>query len=131
MENIKILLVDDEEDFITTLSERLSLRGFKNNTAFDGESALQFLDDNRVDIIVLDLKMPGMDGMKVLQKIRENYQKVMVIMQTGHGTSKEEEETAQLGVSSFLRKPVDIEVLISSLKDAAASLQSKAEEEGE
>ena len=131
MEHINILLVDDEEDFITTLSERLSLRGFKTDTAFDGEAALHFLDKNEVDIVVLDLKMPGMTGMEVLRKIRENNQRVMIIIQTGHGTDKEEEETAQLGVSSFLRKPVDIEGLITCLKDAAASLQNEDEEERE
>ena len=130
MENIKILLVDDEQDFITTLSERLFLRGFKTNTAFDGESALQFLEENEVDIIVLDLKMPGMGGMEVLQKIREHDQRVRVIIQTGHGTTKEEGETGQLGVVSFIRKPVDIEVLISSLQEAAVSLQNEATEEG-
>ena len=131
MENIKILLVDDEEDFITTLSERLSLRGFDNHTAFDGTAALQFLEDHQIDIIVLDLKMPGMGGMEVLQKIREHDERVRVIIQTGHGTTKEEEETGQLGVASFIRKPVDIEVLISSLQEAAVSLQNEATEEGE
>jgi DNA-binding NtrC family response regulator len=131
LENIKILLVDDEQDFITTLSERLFLRGFANSTAFDGEKALQFLGHNKVDIIVLDLKMPGMGGMEVLQKIRGNNQRVKVIVQTGHGTDKEEEEISQLGVISFLRKPVDIEVLIVSLQDAAASLQNEAGEGGE
>lgn len=127
MEDIHILLVDDEEDFVTTLAERLSLRGFNTDTAFDGEAALHFLDDNEIDIVVLDLKMPGMMGMEVLRKIREKDLRVMVIIQTGHGTDKEEEETAQLGVSSFLRKPVDIEALITCLKDAATSLQNEDE----
>nr|MBF0222453.1 response regulator [Desulfobulbaceae bacterium] len=129
MENIEILLVDDEKDFISTLSERLSLRGYEVSTAFDGEEALQFLGVNKVDIIVLDLKMPGMDGMEVLRKIREDDQKVRVIIQTGHGTDKEEDEIGQLGVSAFLRKPVDIEVLIGSLQDAAESLQNDVEED--
>ncbi len=131
MENIKILLIDDEEEFVTTLSERLLLRGFKTYTAFNGETALGFLEENEVDIIVLDLKMPGMDGMEVLRKIRETDQRVMVIIQTGHGTDKEKEEIAQLEVSSFLRKPVDIEELIVSLQDAAAALQNVTEEAGE
>lgn len=130
MEDLKILLVDDEEDFIATLSERLSLRGYDNSTALDGSQALEFLESNPVDIIVLDLKMPGMDGIEVLRKIRENDQRVMVIIQTGHGTDKEEEEIAQLGASSFLRKPVDIEALIGALQEAATALRNGMSEEG-
>ncbi len=115
---INILLVDDEVDYIKTLSERLAIRGYENRVAHDGEGALQKIAQERPDIVILDLKMPGMNGMEVLRKINESPEKILVIIVSGHGTDREEEEAEQLGVHSFMKKPVDIDVLIENVQDA-------------
>lgn len=119
MKNMHILLVDDEEGFITTLSERLSLRGFDNTAVLNGYLALEHCKAQQTDIVVLDLKMPGMNGMEVLRELQKINKEARIIIQSGHVTDKEEEEAAQLGATTFLRKPVDIDLLIDAIKEAA------------
>jgi len=118
MEKIKILLVDDEQEFVETLSERIRMRDHDSEVALDGEQALKKMDDDLPDVVVLDLKMPGMDGMEVLRKIRNAYPKVQVIMLTGHGSEKDEEEARKLGAFEYLQKPVEIETLMKKVKKA-------------
>jgi len=118
MEKIKILLVDDEKEFVETLSERIRMREHDSDVALDGEQALKKMDDDIPDVVVLDLKMPGMDGMEVLRRIRKAYPKVQVIMLTGHGSEKDEEEARKLGVFDYLQKPVEIETLMKKVKKA-------------
>lgn len=118
MDDIKILLVDDEEDFIQTLSERLELRDLASHTALDGQQALQFVGDKEPDVMVLDLKMPGIDGMEVLRRIRQVYPHIQVIIQTGHGNDLDEAEARRLGVFDYLKKPVDIDMLVERIKAA-------------
>lgn len=118
MEDIKILLVDDEEDFVNTLSERLSLRDLASETAANGEAALQFVGDRLPDIMVLDLKMPGINGMEVLRRIKQFYPRIQVIILTGHGNDLDEAEARQLGVFDYLKKPVDIELLVERIRAA-------------
>src|SRR5210317_1476469 len=108
MEQIKILLVDDEKEFVETLADRIELREHKADVALNGEQALKKLDDQVPDVVVLDLKMPGIDGMEVLRRIRKAYPKVQVIMLTGHGSEKHENEARKLGAFEYLQKPVDI-----------------------
>lgn len=117
-DDIKILLVDDEEDFIRTLSERLDLRDLASDTAFDGEQALRFVGHQEPDVMILDLKMPGIDGMEVLRRVRRNFPQIQVIIQTGHGNDLDEAEARRLGVFDYLKKPVDIELLIERIKAA-------------
>lgn len=117
-ENIKVLVVDDEEDFANTLAQRLKLRDLKVDTAYDGEQALSKLKEMEHDVIVLDLKMPGMHGMEVLQEIKKDYPDIQVIVLTGHGTDKEEEEARRLGGFDFLQKPADIDTLERRIKAA-------------
>ena len=121
---INILLVDDEVDYIKTLSERLAIRGLENRVAHDGEEALQKIAEDKPDIVVLDLKMPGMGGMELLRKINASPQKILVIIVSGHGTDREEEEAEQLGAHSFLKKPVDIDMLTEKVNDAFNLLKS-------
>jgi DNA-binding response OmpR family regulator len=123
--DIKIMLVDDEEDFVRTLSERLQMRDLKKNTAFDGEQALKIVSDKEPDIMILDLKMPGIDGMEVLRRVRNAYPNIQVIIQTGHGNDLDEAEARQLGVFDYLKKPVDIELLVERIKAAARSMRQK------
>ena len=118
MEKIKILLVDDEQEFVETLSERIRMREHDSDVALNGEQALKKMDDDLPDVVVLDLKMPGMDGMEVLRRIRKAYPKVQVIMLTGHGSEKDEEEARKLGAFEYLQKPVEIDTLMKKVKKA-------------
>jgi DNA-binding response OmpR family regulator len=118
MNQIKILLVDDEEELVTTLSQRMSMRNFGTNIALDGEQALKLVENEIPDVVVLDLKMPGIDGIEVLRRLRNHYPAIQVIILTGHGTDKDENEARELGAYAYLNKPVDIELLVSTIKDA-------------
>ena len=118
MKDFKVLLVDDEQEFIETLSERLEMRDMEAKLALDGEQALAAVQDDEPDVILLDLKMPGMDGMEVLRRIKKAYPHVQVVMLTGHGTDKDEEQALRLGAYAYLQKPVDLERLVTTLRDA-------------
>ncbi|MHB8811117.1 MAG: response regulator [Desulfobulbaceae bacterium] len=123
MDDIKILLVDDEEDFVSTLSERLSLRDMNSQAASSGEEALRFVGDHIPDIIVLDLKMPGIDGMEVLRRVKQHFPAIQVIILTGHGNDLDEAEARKLGAFDYLRKPVDIELLVARIREAYQELK--------
>ena len=118
MKEIKVLLVDDEQNFINTLSERLQMRDLQNETVYDGEEALSFVHDKEPDVMVLDLKMPGINGMDVLRHVTKKFPRIKVIILTGHGTERDEEESRRIGVFDYLKKPVDINVLVSRIKAA-------------
>jgi DNA-binding response OmpR family regulator len=118
MKEMKVLLVDDEETFVKTLSERLNMRDMKSDTVFGGQQALDFVDQNEPDVMVLDLKMPGIDGMEVLRRIKKRYPHIQVIILTGHGTDKDEDEARRLGVYDYVQKPADIETLAQKIKAA-------------
>jgi DNA-binding response OmpR family regulator len=118
MKEMKVLLVDDEQKFVQALSERLQMRDLENETVYDGEQALSFVDDKEPDVMVLDLKMPGIDGMEVLRRVKKKFPAIRVIILTGHGTDRDEEESRRMGVFDYLKKPVDIEVLVSRIKAA-------------
>ena len=118
MKEMKVLLVDDEQKFVKTLSERLQMRDLENETVHDGEQALNFVDDKEPDVMVLDLKMPGIDGMEVLRRVTKKFPNMRVIILTGHGTDRDEEESRRIGVFDYLKKPVDIDVLVSRIKAA-------------
>jgi DNA-binding response OmpR family regulator len=124
MKNFKVLLVDDETEFVNTLHERLRLRDLDSEVAYDGEQALQlFKQDEIPDVVILDLKMPGIDGMEVLRRIRKAYSQVQVIMLTGHGTDKDEKEAKELGAFAYLKKPVDLNTLVQTMKAAFKRLE--------
>ena len=112
MKNMKVLLVDDEEEFVKALAERLKMRDLRSDTVLDGEEALSFVEDQEPDVMVLDLKMPGIDGMEVLRQVRKAYPNIQVIILTGHGTEKHEEEAKRLGAFDYLEKPVNLDVLV-------------------
>jgi DNA-binding response OmpR family regulator len=118
MKEFKVLMVDDEEDFVKTLDERMKMRNLDSAVALDGEQALQKMSQDVPDVMVLDLKMPGIDGMEVLRKVRQAYPLVQVVMLTGHGSEKDEAEARRLGAFEYLQKPVPIETLVKVLKAA-------------
>ena len=116
-EDIKILLVDDEKQFVDTLSERLGMRGFEARVAYDGPEALKAVEQP-TDVIVLDLRMPGMDGFEVLRNVKKSNPQVQVIILTGHGGDAEEQTAYRMGAYNFLRKPMDIDELLNSIRMA-------------
>lgn len=118
MEKFKVLLVDDEEEFVKSLSERLQLRELNSDLAFDGEQALQLVSDEVPDVMVLDLRMPGIDGMEVLRRVKKKYPQVQVVILTGHGDEKDEVQAKKLGAYAYLQKPVDLDTLVDVLKKA-------------
>jgi DNA-binding response OmpR family regulator len=116
--DIKVLLVDDEEAFVNTLAQRLKMRELLVDTVYDGEQALSFIKKTEPDVIVLDLKMPGLHGIEVLREVKKFKQQIQVIILTGHGTEKDEAEAKKLGGFDFLRKPADIDLLVVKIKEA-------------
>ncbi|NCC25298.1 MAG: response regulator [Deltaproteobacteria bacterium] len=120
----KVLLVDDEREFVQTLSERLMLREMGSAVAFDGESALRLVDEDEPEVMVLDLKMPGIDGIEVLRNVKKSRPQVEVIILTGHGSEADRDECMRLGAFAYLHKPVDFEVLSETIKKAHAKAQT-------
>ncbi len=118
MKEFKVLLVDDEQDFVESLAERISMRDLAPEVALNGEEALLRVEGEVPDVMVLDLKMPGIDGMEVLRRVRKAYPGVQVVMLTAHGTDKDEAEARRLGAFEYLRKPVRIDKLVEILKAA-------------
>jgi len=118
MKEMKVLLVDDEEEFVGTLSERMEMRELKSDVALNGEQALEMLDKDLPDVMVLDLKMPGIDGMEVLKRAKKAYPGVEIIMLTGHGSEKDEKEARRLGVFEYLQKPVPLDKLMGVITKA-------------
>lgn len=118
MDDIRLLLVDDEEDFIKALAERLNLRDLAGHTAFNGSQALAYVEQNEPHVMVLDLRMPGIDGMEVLRTVRRKYPLMQVIVHTAHGNDLDEAEAWQLGIYDYLRKPVEIDLLIERIRGA-------------
>jgi len=121
----KVLLVDDEKDFVTTLSERLQMRDVEPAVVYSGEEALNLLEDETPDVMVLDLRMPGIDGIEVLKKVKQEHPSVAVIILTGHGSEKDRELCMSLGAFAYLEKPVDIDELSDTMKRAKEHIQSR------
>lgn len=122
MTDLRVLLVDDEDEFVTTLSERLQLRGIEAHAATDGESALALIEKDPPNVVVLDVLMPGLGGMEVLQRIKAKHAEIQVILLTGQGSSKDGIEGMGLGAFDYLVKPLDIEELIKKMRAAVGSL---------
>lgn len=113
----KVLLVDDEEDFTSALSRRLEARNLKVKTVNSGEDALHMVDEQAFDVIVLDLAMPGMDGLETLQRIKADHPDAEIIMLTGHASVKSSVEAMRIGAEDLLEKPVDLPVLMDKIEE--------------
>jgi DNA-binding NtrC family response regulator len=124
----KVLLVDDERDFTATLSERLELRDLDVYIANNGEEALKLASVNRFDAVILDLQMPGMDGIETLKHLLTEDADQQVIILTGHGTVSKGVEAIKAGATEFLEKPVDIQMLTEKIGQAASQRFTMMEE---
>jgi two-component system, OmpR family, response regulator CpxR len=120
----KVLLVDDERDFIETLSERLQIRDMSATVAFDAKSAMEIVARDEPDVMIIDLKMPGINGMELLQTIKQTRPNIEVIVLTGHGSRDDREQCMAMGAFTYLQKPVDIDELGDVLKKAHAKMES-------
>ena len=118
MENIRLLLVDDENDFRRTVAKRLTKRGIVPEQAANGRECLSILEKQPFDVVVLDVKMPGMDGIEVLHHIKNNYPNTEVIMLTGHATTQNGVDGIKTGAFDYLSKPIELEHLLSKIKQA-------------
>ena len=118
MQKLRVLLVDDEQEFVETLADRLKMRDLEATTARNGEEALSVVKQEEPDVILLDLKMPGIDGIEVLRRLKKAYPNVQVIMLTGHGSEKDEEAARSLGAFDYIKKPVDLDALVPRIRNA-------------
>lgn len=122
-----ILLVDDEKDFVEMLALRLEAAGENVLKAYDGQQCLDLLDQKQIDVVVLDIKMPGMDGIQTLKAIKSRHPLVEVILLTGHGTTETAIKGMKLGAFDYLLKPADFDDLTQKL----AGARRKKEEQDE
>ena len=113
-----ILLIDDEIEFISTLAERLELRGYTSKIAQDGETGIGMLANESFDVAILDLMMPGLNGLDTLKQIKAIDNALPVILLTGHGSTKDGMEGMRIGAFDFLMKPLDINELLEKIKSA-------------
>ncbi len=129
MENARILLVDDETVFANNMSKLLNRRGYQVTAVNSGDAALQALMNNSFDVMVLDLKMPGVDGIAVLHEMRKLGLFTEVLVLTGHGSIDTALEAIQLGAYDYLTKPCEIAELVSKI-EAAVERQNLKEKKG-
>ena len=116
----KVLLVDDEEDFLEVLSERMKSRGIEVSTANSATEAIRIAEKESFDAIIVDLMMPEMDGLEALKLIKEKKPESQVILLTGHATVDKGIEAMKLGAMDFLEKPADLSQLTEKIKKAHA-----------
>jgi DNA-binding NtrC family response regulator len=118
MQKIKLLVVDDEQRFLFTTEKLLKRQGFEVFVAESGGRALTILKENDIDVVILDVKMPGLGGIETLKEIKRQYSHLSVIMLTGHATVPSAVEAMQMGATDYLMKPVAMDQLIAKARDA-------------
>jgi DNA-binding response OmpR family regulator len=119
---MRILLVDDEEEFVSTLAERLDLRGITVQWATTGSEAMKLVDTQSFDLAVLDVKMPGLNGIDLKQQLQAKQPGMKFLFLTGYGSEKDFKSVAdQLGHGFYIVKPIDIDALIGKMKEVIES----------
>jgi DNA-binding NtrC family response regulator len=121
---VRLLMVDDEEEFLDSMARALTRRGFEVSTAPGAKEALRLMQKNRYDVAVLDVKMPGMDGVELFRRLRASWPWLPVVMLTGHGTIPQAFETSREGVVDYLTKPCSVEALEKTVRDAVTRSES-------
>lgn len=128
----RVLLVDDEEEYLEAMAERMAARGLAVTIAKDGHRALELAAEQTFDIVMLDIQMPGIDGIETLARLRGRNPDLVVILVTGYGTIEKSVDAMKLGAADFVQKPADIEVLVAKAKEARAErlvlMEAKSEE---
>jgi DNA-binding NtrC family response regulator len=127
----KVLLVDDEKDFLETLADRMRTRGMTVDTSASAIDALKRIETESYDAIILDLMMPGMDGLEALKLVKERRPELQVILLTGFGTLEKGIEAMKLGATDFVEKPADLETLTQKIKNAHAKKMILVEKQTE
>ena len=115
MEKIRLLIVDDEDAFRRTILKRLKKRGISIEEAGSGEDCLSILGKRPIDVVVLDVKMPDMDGIETLRHIKKRYPRIEVIMLTGHATTQDGVDGIKTGAFDYLSKPIELEHLLGKM----------------
>jgi len=118
MDRLCVLFVDDEEELVSAVVERLRLRGIEAQGAITGADALQLIKEQDFDVVVLDVKMPGLGGFEVIKQIKQQYPNLVIIFLTGHGSEENAREGMRMGAFEYLMKPVDIDALVKILHKA-------------
>jgi len=116
----KVLLVDDEKEFLEIMSERMKARDMEVTTVTSARQALEIIEKESFDAIILDFQMPGMDGMDALKAIKAKKPELQIILLTGYATVEKSVEAMKIGATDFIEKPVDLEVLAEKIKSAKA-----------
>lgn len=119
MEKIRALLVDDEGELVTTLAERLDYRDIIADSAVTGQEALVKAVESAYDVIIIDLKMPGMSGAELIKELKKKFPEIPLFLMTGHGFSLDGEEIPA-GIVDYIPKPVKIDVLVEKIREAIA-----------
>jgi len=114
----KVLLVDDEKEFLEIMSQRMEARGMEVTTADSAHKALEILGKKTFDAIVMDFQMPAMDGMEALKAIKTKNPELQIILLTGYATVEKTVEAMKIGATDFLEKPADLEALSEKIKKA-------------
>ncbi len=127
----KVLLIDDEKEFLDTLSERMRVRGMDVSTAQTTDNAVEAVDSGDYDAIVLDLQMPGMNGIEMLKIIKANHPDMQVILLSGQATLEAGIQAMKLGAMDFMEKPADIDALTEKIKKAQAKKMVVVEKRAE
>ena len=125
MEPLRILIVDDEEELVSTLAERLALRGLEIQIATNGKDALKLVRGHDFSVIVADVKMPGIGGLELTAAIKRDNPDLPVILFTGHSSVADAERGMQQGACEYVMKPVDIDVLLEKIRNAAAQKEGR------
>ncbi|MBC2715852.1 MAG: response regulator [Desulfobacteraceae bacterium] len=115
---INLLFVDDEEQFLESMGKRLEAREFKVLSVNRGEKAIEAARNNPVDIALVDLKMPGIDGEETLKLLKKEHPWMEIVILTGHGSIDSAVDCTQIGAHSYLQKPCDLDQLLEVLKEA-------------
>lgn len=127
MNNVHVLLVDDEERFLSTTKILLEKRGISALTAASGRDALDILGERTVDVVILDVKMPGMDGVEALRRIKRDYPLVEVIMLTGHASVESAVDGLKIGAFDYVMKPCNIPDMVAKIREAFDKRRAVAE----